>query len=85
MSSVVTEQWVVAGGTAVTITGTNFASGATVTFGIGLGDQCGGGEQHDHHSHDARRERRCGDRYGDGKRSEWKSGQRVHLRWYSPR
>ena len=30
----VTQQWIDSGGTAVTITGTNFAAGATVTFGV---------------------------------------------------
>ena len=47
------EQRAAAGGTAVTITGTNFAAGATVTFGANGSDQCGGGEQHDDHGHDA--------------------------------
>ena len=36
----------------MTITGTNFATGATVTFGVG-GDERGGGEQHDDHGDDA--------------------------------
>ena len=46
VSSVSPNSGSTAGGTAVTITGTNFATGATVTFGSG-GDQRGGGEQHD--------------------------------------
>ena len=37
----------------MTITGTNFAAGATVTFGGDGGDQRRGGEQHDDHGHDA--------------------------------
>ena len=47
-----------AGGTSVTITGTNFAAGATVTFGGDCGDQCSGGERHIHHSHNSSRKRR---------------------------
>ncbi len=42
-----------AGGTSVTITGANFAAGATVTFGGTAATQRGGGEQHDHHGDDA--------------------------------
>ena len=70
-----------AGGTAVTITGTNFAAGATVTFGSDGGDQCGGGEQHDDHGDDAGRQCGCGDGDGDRQRAEWEPDQWVHLRW----
>ena len=69
-----------AGGTAVTITGTNFAAGATVTFGGDGSDQRGGGEQHHHHSHDTGA---CGGRSdGDGdsqSEPEWQPGQWIHL------
>ena len=68
------------GGTAVTITGTNFATGATVTFRERGGDQRGGGEQYDHHGDDAGGE--CGRGDGDGDQpysAEWESGQRIHL------
>ena len=68
-----------AGGTAVTITGTNFAAGATVTFGRDGGDQRGGGEQHDDYGDHAGGECGCGDGDGDGERAEWQPGQRVHL------
>ena len=47
-----------AGGTAVTITGTNFAGGATVNVRRDGGQQCGGGEQHDDHGDDSGR--KCG-------------------------
>ena len=53
------------GGTAVTITGTNFATGATVTFGSGCSDERGGGEQHDDHGDHAGGKRGCGDGYGN--------------------
>ena len=33
----------------MTITGTNFAAGATVTFGRNGGHERGGGKQHDDH------------------------------------
>ena len=56
----------------MTITGTNFAAGATVTFGGDGGDQRGGGEQHDDHGHNSGRQRRCGD--GDGDQSGCQSG-----------
>ena len=66
MSSVSPNNGSTAGGTAVTITGSNFATGATVTFGSRGGDQRGGGEQYDDHSHDAGGE--CG--RGDGDRDQ---------------
>ncbi len=70
-----------AGGTAVTITGTNFAAGATVKFGSDGGDQRGGGEQHDDHGDDTGGECRRGDGDGDQQqRAEWKPGQRIYLR-----
>ena len=61
----VAEQRATAGGTAVTITGTNFAAGATVTFGGSSGDERGGGEQHTDHGHDAGGQRGRGDGDGD--------------------
>ena len=69
-----------AGGTAVSITGTNFAAGATVTFGGAAADERGGSEQHDHHGDDACGERGRGDGDGDGKRAERQPDERVHLR-----
>ena len=52
----------------MTITGTNFAAGATVTFGSAGGDQRGGSEQHHHHRHHTGGQCRCGD--GDGDQPE---------------
>ncbi len=70
-----------AGGTAVTITGTNFAAGATVTFGSDGSDQRGGREQHHDHGDNASGQCRCGDGNGDQQqRAEWKPDQRVYLR-----
>ena len=66
----------------MTITGTNFAAGATVTFGGDGGDERGGGEQHDDHGDDAGGECGCGD--GDGDTSSGQSGslaEWVHLCW----
>ena len=63
----------VAGGTAVTITGTNFASGATVTLRRDCGNQCGGGEQHLDHGDDAGGQRGISD--GDGDQSGWAERQ----------
>ena len=68
-----------AGGTSVTITGTNFAAGATVTFGERSCQQCGGGERDADHSDDAGGERRCSNGNSDGEWSERKSGERVHV------
>ena len=72
VSSVQPNSGSTAGGTAVTITGTNFASGATVTFGSDGGDQRDGGEQHHHHGDHAGGQRRRGD--GDGDNSGGRSG-----------
>ena len=44
------------------------------------GDQCGGGEQHDDHGHDAGGKRGRGDGDRNGQRAERKSDQWVHLR-----
>ena len=70
VSSVSPNNGPTAGGTAVTITGTNFAAGATVTFGGDGGHQRRGGEQHDDHSHNSGGQRGCGDGNGDGERAE---------------
>ena len=67
------------GGTVVTITGTNFAAGATVTFGGAAATNVSGGEQHHDHSDDAGRKPRSRDGHGDSEWTEWKPGQRVHL------
>ncbi len=65
----------------MTITGTNFAAGATVKFGSDGGDQRGGGEQHIDYGDDAGGECRRGDGNGDQQqRAEWKPDERVHLR-----
>ena len=80
VSSVSPSSGPTSGGTAVTITGTNFAGGATVTLRQRGGDERGGGEQHDHHGDDAGGERGCGDGDGDGERAERQPGERVHLR-----
>ena len=74
MTSVSPNSGPVAGGTAVTITGTNFATGATVTFGTCGGDQRGGGEQHDDHGDDASGQGGCGDGDGDRERAEREPG-----------
>ena len=67
------------GGTAVTITGTNFAAGATVTFGASS-DRCGGGERYnDHGQYSGGKPRDSKYSDGDRERSERKSGQRVQL------
>ena len=61
----------------MTITGTNFAAGATVTFGRDSGDECGGGEQHDDHGNDAGACSRGGDGDGDqpgGRAAAWPAG-----------
>ena len=76
----VSEHGSTAGGTAVTITGTNFAAGATVTFGGTAATQRGGGEQHDDYGDDAGACGRSGDGDGDGQRAERQSDQRIHLR-----
>ena len=76
----------VAGGTAVTITGTNFAAGATVNVWRDSSDQCGGGEQHLDYGDDAGGQRGSSD--GDGDQSGWaerQPGQRVHLHCRRPR
>ena len=80
VSSVAPNSGPTAGGTAVTITGSNFVAGATVTFGGDGSDQRGGGERHVDHSDDAGRQCRCGDGDGDqSRRAEREPGQRVHL------
>ena len=83
VSSVSPNSGSTAGGTAVTITGTNFVAGATVTFGSDGGDQRGGGEQHDDHGHNSSGKCRCGDGDSHGQRAERKSGQWIHLCSYA--
>ena len=69
-----------AGGTAVTITGTNFAAGRDGDVRKCGGDECGGGEQHDHHGDNAGGECGRGDRDGDRpERTEREPGERVYL------
>jgi hypothetical protein len=68
-----------AGGTAVTITGTNFATGATVTFGSDGSDQRGGGQQHLDHGHLSGGQRGRGDGDSDGQRAQRQPGEWVHL------
>ena len=71
------------GGTAVTITGTNFASGATVTFGSNAATNVVVVSSTLDHRRHAGRQRRTGD--GDGeqsRRAERQLEQRVHLYCY---
>ena len=64
----------------MTITGTNFATGATVTFGAAAATNVVVVSSTIDHGHDSGRQRRCGD--GDGDQS-WsakrESDQRIHL------
>ena len=53
------------GGTAVTITGTNFAAGATVTFGAAAATNVVVVNSTDYYGHNSGREYRCGDRDGN--------------------
>ncbi len=79
ISSVTPNNGGTAGGTAVTITGTNFATGATVTFGGTAGDECGGGKQHvDYRDFTGACGRRS-DSDGDGERTEWEPDEWVHV------
>ena len=86
VSSVSPNNGPVAGGTAVTITGTNFAAGATVTFGSDGGDERGGSERDTDHGDDTGRQRGSGDGDGDGERAEreaWRAGSPTTRRWRS--
>ena len=80
VSSVSPNSGSTAGGTAVTITGTNFAAGATVTFGGTAATNVVVVSSTTDHGHDAGRQCRSGDGDGDeSRRAEWKLGERVHL------
>ena len=68
-----------AGGTAVTITGTNFAAGATVTFGATAATNVVVVSSTSHHGHNSRRKCRCSDSDRNGRRAERKSDQWIHL------
>ena len=70
-----------AGGTAVTITGTNFAAGATVTFGGTAATNVVVVNSTTDHGDDAGGHCRCGDGDGDQSgRAEWEPGQCIYLR-----
>ena len=80
VSSVAPNSGTTAGGTAVTITGTNFATGATVTFGGTAATNVMVVSATTDHGYDTGRQRRSGDGNGDESRSaEWKLGERIHL------
>ena len=69
------------GGTAVTITGTNFAVGRDGDVRQCGSDQCGGGEQHEYHGYNPSRQCRCGDGDGHGERAERESGAMGSPMW----
>ncbi len=70
----------VGGGTAVTISGTNFVSGATVSIGGG-GDQRGEGQHDHHHRHDTRPRRGAGRCRGhEPGRDAAHADRRLHIR-----
>ncbi len=76
VSSVSPNNGPVAGGTAVTITGTNFAAGATVTFGGTAATNVvvvNGTQITTDHGHDTGGQRGSGDRDGDSQQPERKS------------
>ena len=79
MSSVVPNSGPTAGGTAVTITGTNFAAGATVTFGSDGGDERGGGERDQITATTPAGSAGAVTVTVTVERAERKSGERVHL------
>ena len=79
VTSVSPEQGYDAGGTAVTITGTNFASGATVTFGSAAATNVVVVNSTIDHSDNSGGQCRCSDGDGDGERAEWEPGEWVHL------
>ena len=68
-----------AGGTAVTITGTNFAAGATVTFGGAAATNVVVAKQHDHHGDDTGGNCGSSDGDGDSERAKRKPGQWIYL------
>ena len=69
-----------AGGTAVTITGTNFGPRSDGDVWRGRSDERSGGEQHDDYGDDAGRKCRAGDGDGHGERAEREPDEWVHLR-----
>ena len=79
VSSVSPNSGPTAGGTAVTITGTNFAAGATVKFGGTAATNVVVVNSDDDHGDDAGGRGGRGDGDGDGKRTERKPDERVHL------
>ena len=80
MTSVSPNSGSTAGGTTVTITGANFASPATVTFGgTAAANVVVAMTAFLHHGHNSSRNRRGGNRDGNGQRPERKSDQWIHL------
>ena len=63
----------------MTITGTNFASGATVTFGSAAATNVVVVSSTTHHGDNSGGQCRCGDGDGHSERTERKPGQRVYL------
>ena len=80
VSSVAPNSGLAAGGTAVTITGTNFAAGATVKFAIHGSHERGRREQHYHHRDNPRRQCGCSRSDSHSQRAERQSHECVHLR-----
>ena len=79
VSSVSPNNGPVAGGTAVTITGTNFASGATVKFGTVAATNVVVVSSTSITATSPAGSAGAGDRYGDGQRAERNPGKRIHL------
>ena len=82
-----TEQWCGGGWHGGNDYGYELRCGRDGDIWIGGGHERGGGEQHDDHGHDSGGHCRCRYGHGDGKRTEWKPDEWVHLRWaaYSDR
>ena len=80
VSSVAPNNGTTAGGTAVTITGTNFVAGATVNFGSTAATNVVVVSSTSDHGHDSGRQCRCRD--GDSDRSE--RAKRKSGQWHTP-
>ena len=63
----------------MTITGTNFAAGAMVTFGGAAATNVAVSEQHDDHGNDSRRKCGCGDGDRHGERAKRESNEWIYL------
>ena len=80
VSSVSPNNGSTSGGTAVTITGANFAVGATVTFGSMAATNVVVVNSTTITATTPSGSTGCSDRDGNGKWPEWQRGERVHLR-----